>query len=191
MQVSTQRYDRRPYGVGLLIAGYDENGPHIYQTCPSANYFECKSMAIGARSQSARTYLEKHLDSFFDTTLEQLVRHGLLALRECLPNDLEMNTKNVSISIVGEGHPFTIYDDDDVEEWLNLVRLVILPFPYFDHFIASEVLFLCISHLTVILKERGVEQDQEQRTEVRMNLVNQVKESHPPPDLQSQNQLRK
>ena len=23
MQVSTQRYDRRPYGVGLLVAGYD------------------------------------------------------------------------------------------------------------------------------------------------------------------------
>lgn len=23
MQVCTQRYDRRPYGVGLLIAGYD------------------------------------------------------------------------------------------------------------------------------------------------------------------------
>ena len=26
-------------------------GPHIYQTCPSANYFDCKAMAIGARSQ--------------------------------------------------------------------------------------------------------------------------------------------
>lgn len=23
MQSSTQRYDRRPYGVGLLVAGYD------------------------------------------------------------------------------------------------------------------------------------------------------------------------
>lgn len=23
MQVCTQRYDKRPYGVGLLIAGYD------------------------------------------------------------------------------------------------------------------------------------------------------------------------
>lgn len=25
MQVCTQRYDRRPYGVGLLVAGYDVN----------------------------------------------------------------------------------------------------------------------------------------------------------------------
>jgi 20S proteasome subunit alpha 6 len=65
-QIPTQRYGRRPYGVGLLVAGYDDQGPHIYQTCPSANYFDCKAMAIGARSQSARTYLEKHLETFQD-----------------------------------------------------------------------------------------------------------------------------
>ena len=39
-------------------------GPHIYQTCPSANHFDSKAMAIGSRSQSARTYLEKYLDEF-------------------------------------------------------------------------------------------------------------------------------
>ena len=39
MQICTQRYGKRPYGVGLLVAGYDDNGPHIYQTCPSANYY--------------------------------------------------------------------------------------------------------------------------------------------------------
>lgn len=121
MQTNTQRYDRRPFGVGLLIAGYDDNGPHIYETCPSADYFDCKSMAIGARSQSARTYLEKHLDKFFDTTLEELVKHGLVALRDCLPNDLELNTKNVSIAIVGKGYPFTIFDDDSVGKWLELL----------------------------------------------------------------------
>ena len=76
MQTCTQRYDRRPYGVGLLVAGYDDAGPHIYQTCPSANYFECKSMAIGARSQSARTYLEKHLDLFLTTPTDALIKHG-------------------------------------------------------------------------------------------------------------------
>ncbi|KAJ8315405.1 hypothetical protein KUTeg_007555, partial [Tegillarca granosa] len=65
-QIPTQRYGRRPFGVGLIVAGYDEMGPHIYQTCPSANYYDCKSMAIGARSQSARTYLEKFLDKFVD-----------------------------------------------------------------------------------------------------------------------------
>jgi len=38
-QVKTQRASKRPYGVGLLIAGVDEEGPHIYETCPSGNFY--------------------------------------------------------------------------------------------------------------------------------------------------------
>ena len=121
MQACTQRYDRRPFGVGLLIAGYDSKGPHIYQTCPSANYFDCKCMAIGARSQSARTYLEKNLTAFAESDLTSLVRHGLLALRECLPNDLELSTKNVSIAIVGREKNFSVFDDEHVDQWLSLI----------------------------------------------------------------------
>ena len=39
-QVKTQRASKRPYGVGLLIAGIDDEGPHIFETCPSGNYYE-------------------------------------------------------------------------------------------------------------------------------------------------------
>ena len=31
---------KRPFGVGLLIAGYDDLGAHLYQTCPNAECFE-------------------------------------------------------------------------------------------------------------------------------------------------------
>jgi 20S proteasome subunit alpha 6 len=30
----------------------------------AGNYFEYKAMTIGARSQAAKTYLEKHFESF-------------------------------------------------------------------------------------------------------------------------------
>lgn len=61
----TQKADKRPYGVGLLVAGYDpQTGPHLFQTEPSGIYFEYKAQAIGARAQSAKTYLEKNYDSF-------------------------------------------------------------------------------------------------------------------------------
>lgn len=122
MQISTQRYDRRPFGVGLLVAGYDEQGPHLYQTCPSASYFDCKAMAIGARSQSARTYLEKFLDQFPDCSLEELIKHGLRALRDTLPNDVELTAKNCSIAVVGKDMNFTIYDDDDVLPYLRSIE---------------------------------------------------------------------
>jgi 20S proteasome subunit alpha 6 len=121
MQMSTQRYDRRPYGVGLLVIGYDTLGPHLFQTCPSANYYDCKAMAIGARSQSARTYLEKHLDTFGPCELQPLVAHALRALRDTLPAEMELNNKNVSIGVVGKGTEFTVYDDDGVDQFLNLL----------------------------------------------------------------------
>lgn len=70
-----------------------DTGPHIYQTCPSANYYDCRAMAIGSRSQSARTYLEKHLDVFPNCTTDELVAHGLRALRDTLPNEVELTIK--------------------------------------------------------------------------------------------------
>ncbi|GAB6021546.1 Proteasome subunit alpha 1 [Chamberlinius hualienensis] len=122
MQVCTQRYDRRPFGVGLLIAGYDDGGPHLFQCCPSANFFSCKAMAIGARSQSARTYLEKHLDEFKDGDLDELIKHGLRALRDTLPNEEELTTKNCSLAVVGKGANFVIYDDEAIAPFLQGIQ---------------------------------------------------------------------
>ena len=31
MQLCIQGYNKRPYGVGVLVAGHDDLGPHIYQ----------------------------------------------------------------------------------------------------------------------------------------------------------------
>ncbi|KRZ12351.1 Proteasome subunit alpha type-1 [Trichinella zimbabwensis] len=124
MQVNTQRYGRRPFGVGLLIVGYDNFGPRIYQSCPSANVYDCKAMAMGARSQSARTYLEKHLSEIANTNLDSLIEHALIALRETLPNELSLSKKNTSLAVVGEGTPFIVYDDDAVEPFLqNIVNV--------------------------------------------------------------------
>jgi 20S proteasome alpha/beta subunit len=65
-QVNTQEYGRRPYGVGFLVVGLDHTGPHLYEFSPSGTSFEYFAVSIGARSQSAKTYLEKHFESFAD-----------------------------------------------------------------------------------------------------------------------------
>lgn len=57
-------------------------------------------MAIGSRSQSARTYLENHLDEFQTCDTEELIKHGLRALRDTLPNEVELNSKvNVHLTL--------------------------------------------------------------------------------------------
>jgi len=118
-QVHTQRYGRRPYGVGLLVVGYDRTGAHLYETCPSGNYFEYKAQSIGARSQAAKTYLERHFAAFNDCGLEELVKHGLLALRETLQTGDTLTAKNVSIGIVGENHKFEIVEGAHLQAYLN------------------------------------------------------------------------
>jgi len=121
-QIPTQRYGRRPFGVGLLVAGFDDAGPQLFQTCPSGNFYECKAMAIGARSQSARTYLEKHLDSFPACGLDELVAHALRALRETLPTESDLTNKNTSVAVVGRGQDFDVGEDEGVDRWLRLIE---------------------------------------------------------------------
>ncbi|KAL1681374.1 nucleophile aminohydrolase [Schizophyllum commune] len=126
-QVNTQEYGRRPYGVGFLVIGQDESGPHLYEFSPSGNSYEYYAMSIGARSQSAKTYLEKHYESFADASLDDLIRHGLHALRETLQQDKELNVNNTSIGIIGapsenEVHAkpnFRILENEKVDPFLK------------------------------------------------------------------------
>ncbi|MBA0812111.1 hypothetical protein Gohar_026105, partial [Gossypium harknessii] len=49
----------RPFGVSLLVAGYDDNGPQLYQVDPSGSYFSWKASAMGKNVSNAKTFLEK------------------------------------------------------------------------------------------------------------------------------------
>ncbi|KAK5944883.1 Proteasome subunit alpha type-6 [Knufia obscura] len=100
-QSSTQHYGKRPYGVGLLVAGVDDLGPHLFEFSPSGMTQEMLACAIGARSQMARTYLERHLDKFADCGRDELIKHGLLALKESLAQDKELTVDNTSLAVIG------------------------------------------------------------------------------------------
>ncbi|MAD87389.1 MAG: hypothetical protein CL912_30895 [Deltaproteobacteria bacterium] len=127
-QTNTQHYGKRPYGVGLLIAGVDETGPHLFEFQPSGMTQEMVACAIGARSQMARTYLERNLESFADCGREELVKHGLRALKESLAQDKELTVENTSVGVVGiqqEGaksiEGFKLFDGQEVKQWVDLV----------------------------------------------------------------------
>ena len=82
-QIKTQRGEsKRPYGVGLLISGYDVSGPKLYRTCPSGNLYEYYCTAIGARSQTANTYLENHLEEFPTMSLDGMISTALAAMKK-------------------------------------------------------------------------------------------------------------
>lgn len=122
-QRTTQTYVRRPYGVGLLVASYDKSGPHLYQTCPSGNLYEYYASAIGSRSQSGRTYLEKYYNTVADATKDELIMHALRALSGCVSGDGELTKENGSIAYVGKDEKFTLLEGDELQPYLDRLEL--------------------------------------------------------------------
>lgn len=123
MQEATQSGGVRPYGVSLLIAGWDDGiepesedaagadvhpddkkpsgktggvlkgGPMLYQVDPSGSYFPWKATAIGKSATSAKTFLEKRYTEGLE--LEDAVHIALLTLKETIEG--EMNGETVEI----------------------------------------------------------------------------------------------
>lgn len=122
-QRCTQSYVRRPYGVGLLVATYDQTGPHLYATEPSGNYFEYKAMAIGSRSQTSRTYLEREFESFETSSVDELIKHALTALAASLAGDAELDSKCASIAIVGVDRPFETIEGEAIQRYLDALEV--------------------------------------------------------------------
>ncbi|RKF71621.1 putative proteasome subunit alpha type-6 [Golovinomyces cichoracearum] len=129
-QENTQHYGKRPYGVGLLVAGVDEIGPHLFEFQPSGMTQEMVACAIGARSQMAKTYLERNVEKFADCDRESLIKHGLKALKESLAQEKDLAIENTSVGVVGIGSSdakgskiegFKLYDGVDVKQWIYLV----------------------------------------------------------------------
>ncbi|KAI3420381.1 hypothetical protein GPALN_003682 [Globodera pallida] len=123
LQSNTQYYGRRPFGVGLLIVGYDDKGPHVVKAEPSGDVAEMYAAAIGARSQSARTYLEKKLQEFDGADKDALIRHAIRSLKETLQADAgSLDENNTSIAIIGLEQPFTFLGKDATRMHIRFVE---------------------------------------------------------------------
>ncbi len=119
MQEATQSGGVRPYGVSLLVAGWDEGilpedaaeseaveggvkkaegksggvlrgGPMLYQVDPSGSYFPWKATAIGKSATSAKTFLEKRYTEGLE--LEDAVHIALLTLKETIEGEMTGET---------------------------------------------------------------------------------------------------
>ncbi|KAI8866099.1 20S proteasome subunit [Ramicandelaber brevisporus] len=118
-QANTNMLGLRPYGVGLLIIGYDTTGPHLYEFSPSGNLFEFHATSIGSRSQSARTYLERHYETFPELSKDELIVHALQALQDTLQQDKTLDVNNCSIAVVGKNEKLTIIENEAIVPYLE------------------------------------------------------------------------
>lgn len=104
----------RPFGVALLIAGWDENGPSLYHTDPSGTFVRYEAKAIGSGSEGAQTALQ---ESYTKTlTLEEAEALALSVLKQVMEE--KISSDNVEIACVSEksGKPqFHIYGKEELE----------------------------------------------------------------------------
>mmetsp|Transcript_14347 Transcript_14347/g.22427 ORF Transcript_14347/g.22427 Transcript_14347/m.22427 type:complete len:265 (-) Transcript_14347:257-1051(-) len=113
----------RPFGVGLLVIGYDSKGAHLYETDPAGHYFEYFAHAIGARNQAAKTYLEKKYETFPNAGMDELIQHGVNALKETVrTRDLKLTTDNVSVIVVGENTDTKQLNDEELQPFVDKVE---------------------------------------------------------------------
>lgn len=103
----------------MLIAGVDAKGPHLFEFQPSGVTQEMLACGIGARSQMARTYLERHLEEFENASREELIKHALRALKESLSQDKELTVDNTSVGVGGIKENFALFEGQDIAEWLD------------------------------------------------------------------------
>lgn len=86
----------RPFGVALLMAGVDENGPVLYATDPSGTYTKYAAKAIGAGSEGAQTALQEQYNK--SMKLHEAQKLALEVLKQVMEE--KITSTNVELALV-------------------------------------------------------------------------------------------
>lgn len=113
MQEYTHSGGVRPFGVSLLICGWDNGKPYVFQCDPSGSYFAWKSTAMGKNYINGKTFLEKRYSP--DLELDDAVHTAILTLKEGFEG--KMTEDNIEIGISNE-NGFTRLDASTVKDYL-------------------------------------------------------------------------
>ncbi|XP_055548067.1 proteasome subunit alpha type-2 [Wyeomyia smithii] len=113
MQEYTQSGGVRPFGVSLLICGWDGDRPYLFQCDPSGAYFAWKATAMGKNAINGKTFLEKRYSE--DLELDDAVHTAILTLKEGFEG--QMNADNIEVGIC-DSNGFRRLDPADVKDYL-------------------------------------------------------------------------
>jgi len=127
MQEYTQSGGVRPFGVSLLVAGYDRDRatgrrvPVIFQCDPSGAYFAWKATALGKNHLNARAFLEKRYpkETAEGLELEDAIHTAILTLKESF--DGQMDENNIEIGVVEEGIGFKRLSPTEIKDYLDTI----------------------------------------------------------------------
>lgn len=115
MQEFTQSGGVRPFGVSLLVAGFDDEGPQLFQIDPSGSYYAWKASAIGKNMVNAKTFLEKRYAD--DMELEDAIHTAILTLKEGFEG--QVTETNIEIGVIGDDQKFKTLSVAETKDYLT------------------------------------------------------------------------
>ncbi len=121
-QEFTQSGGVRPFGIGMLVGGYDEEiGPQIYQIEASGTFYSWKATSMGRGAGQAKQFLEKRYSD--DMDIEDAIHTAILTMKDCYEG--EMTAKNIEIGIIRTADPnkeFKVLAVQEIADYLREVE---------------------------------------------------------------------
>jgi len=101
----------RPFGVALLLAGYDElQGCQLFFSDPSGTFVRYKAKAIGAGSEGAQSNLEESYSA--EMKMEEAEDLALSTLKQVMEE--KISTENIELARVTPEKGFRIATAEEV-----------------------------------------------------------------------------
>ena len=95
-QQYTQYAGVRPFGVSLVIAGVDSNGPQLFLTDPSGTYVGYYAIAIGAGADQVGEYFEQRYKE--DITIDDALTLAVESIY--LVSEDKVGTKHIKMAVI-------------------------------------------------------------------------------------------
>lgn len=109
----------RPFGVALLMAGVDENGPQLYETDPSGTYTKYLARAIGAGAEGAASALQEHYNK--SMSLEEAKKLAMQILKQVMEDKL--TSTNVELALItSEEKEFRVLTPEELEPIISTLE---------------------------------------------------------------------
>jgi len=121
-----KKHMSRPFGVALLVAGVDADGPALWCTDPSGTNTKYDAAAIGSAQEGAEAMLqEKYNKSITFLEAEEL---AMVVLRQVMEEKLSVNNVEMA-SVRQDTGKFHVYTDEEVQALINRLPAPTVPTP--------------------------------------------------------------
>lgn len=114
MQVYTQYGGIRPFGVSLLIGGYD-TAPRLYEAEPSGAMTSYRADAIGASKKEVDEILERRYKETM--SVDDAIKLAIDALNRT--QEEKLNPDNIEISVIKADKKHKVLSDKEVLKYLK------------------------------------------------------------------------